>query len=387
MPPKRKRVAPPQTSEPAQPPKRDAAAVPSEYMCPISDEIMRDPVVCADGVTYDRPSIELWFAGGHSTNPVTCEQLPHLTLKPNLDLRKRVNKLIRERLKPKLDVLAEKNAQYVNLVVKNDDEPTYFRIKRSTPLSKLIDSYCQRKSLDTRAVRFMFDGNRIEPSKTPKMLRMEDNDVIDAMLTKIGSIGIFVCNESIVCDHGVTLPASSAPGVHWLMQPSAPCAPPPPEAVAAIAAALHGSSSARPPVPHSAPAFSCVSPAACAELRARVDRAHLAFASAKTQDKTTRLVVNDVAHGVVSNSCADDFRILMTVQQLRLIIGRDACARILSELETDSPDAIALRRTTASGRWINFHTDTAARTVQVMGGSFVSKPFFLKRDSCADSPH
>jgi hypothetical protein len=39
-------------------------------------------------------------------------------------------------------------------------------------------------------------------------------------------------------------------------------------------------------------------------------------------------------------------------------VNDDACASILRALETDEPDAI-------SGRWINFHTDAAARTVQV----------------------
>jgi hypothetical protein len=52
-------------------------------------------------------------------------------------------------------------------------------------------------------------------------------------------------------------------------------------------------------------------------------------------------------------------------QLLRSIVGDDAVARILNALETDAPDAIALRRTTASGRWINLHTDTTARTVYV----------------------
>ena len=52
-------------------------------------------------------------------------------------------------------------------------------------------------------------------------------------------------------------------------------------------------------------------------------------------------------------------------QLLRSIVGDDAVARILNALETDAADAIALRRTTASGRWINLHTDTAARTLHV----------------------
>ena len=82
---------------------------------------------------------------------------------------------------------------------------------------------------------------------------------------------------------------------------------------------------------------------------------------------TSRAANNDVAHATASHSCADGFRMLISLRELRAIVGKEACACILSELETDSPDAIALRRTTASGRWINFHTDTAARTVQVPG--------------------
>lgn len=62
--------------------------------------------------------------------------------------------------------------------------------------------------------------------------------------------------------------------------------------------------------------------------------------------------------------CKHSLRCHMS-QLLRSIVGDDAVARILNALETDAPDAIALRRTTASGRWINLHTDTAARTLHV----------------------
>ena len=222
--------------------------------------------------------------------------------------------------------------------------------------------------MDASVVRLMFMGNGIEDTVTPEELGMEDGDEIDAMLNQAGSIGIFVCNESIVCNDGNALPATSAPGAQWLMQPALPHPLPTPEAVAAVAAALHGSSSARPPLLlHSAPAFSCVSLDACAALRARVDGAHRAFVETNTSVAAPRAANNDVAHAVASHSCADDFRMLLSLRELLAIVGKEACACILAELETDSPDAIALRRTTASGRWINFHTDTAARTVQVPG--------------------
>ena len=60
--------------------------------------------------------------------------------------------------------------------------------------------------------------------------------------------------------------------------------------------------------------------------------------------------------------------ILVRPARFSLSLAIPPCERIcniLSALETDAPDAIAMHRTTASGRWINFHTDAAARTVQV----------------------
>ena len=67
-------------------------------------------------------------------------------------------------------------------------------------------------------------------------------------------------------------------------------------------------------------------------------------------------------------------------------MGDDACARILTALETDAPDAIALRRTSASGRWINFHTDKSARTVQVCACSSRVSSQRIRRVTLAQVP-
>ncbi|OAY80479.1 E3 ubiquitin-protein ligase PUB23 [Ananas comosus] len=69
--------------------------VPSYFVCPISLEIMRDPVILPSGITYDRQSIERWiFADGKTTCPVTRLPLPlpaddlDLDLTPNHTLRR-----------------------------------------------------------------------------------------------------------------------------------------------------------------------------------------------------------------------------------------------------------------------------------------------------------
>ena len=55
---------------------------PADFKCPISLELMTDPVTLGDGMTYERASIERWLAAGNTTSPVTNEQLPSLAFVP-----------------------------------------------------------------------------------------------------------------------------------------------------------------------------------------------------------------------------------------------------------------------------------------------------------------
>ncbi|XP_044507525.1 U-box domain-containing protein 26-like [Mangifera indica] len=62
--------------------------IPYHFRCPISLELMRDPVTVCTGQTYDRPSIESWIATGNTTCPVTRGPLTDFTLIPNHTLRR-----------------------------------------------------------------------------------------------------------------------------------------------------------------------------------------------------------------------------------------------------------------------------------------------------------
>ncbi|KAK7396769.1 hypothetical protein VNO78_17927 [Psophocarpus tetragonolobus] len=64
--------------------------VPSFFLCPISLEIMKDPVTVSTGITYDRESIETWlFSKKNTACPVTKQQLVDYTdLTPNHTLRR-----------------------------------------------------------------------------------------------------------------------------------------------------------------------------------------------------------------------------------------------------------------------------------------------------------
>ena len=56
---------------------------PEELRCPISLQLMSDPVIIASGQTYERVCVEKWFSDGHNTCPKTQQKLPHLSLTPN----------------------------------------------------------------------------------------------------------------------------------------------------------------------------------------------------------------------------------------------------------------------------------------------------------------
>ncbi|XP_014496821.1 U-box domain-containing protein 15 [Vigna radiata var. radiata] len=61
--------------------------IPHEFLCPITLEIMTDPVIIASGQTFERESIEKWFEANHKTCPKTRQPLQHMSLAPNCALR------------------------------------------------------------------------------------------------------------------------------------------------------------------------------------------------------------------------------------------------------------------------------------------------------------
>ncbi|KAM5577033.1 hypothetical protein ABKV19_007733 [Rosa sericea] len=61
--------------------------VPSVFLCPIFQEVMKDPHVAADGFSYEREAIGEWLRMGRDTSPMTNLQLTHTTLVPNRTLR------------------------------------------------------------------------------------------------------------------------------------------------------------------------------------------------------------------------------------------------------------------------------------------------------------
>lgn len=61
---------------------------PEDFRCPISLELMTEPVTVSTGQTYDRASIQKWLKSGNLICPKTGERLSSTELVPNTTLRK-----------------------------------------------------------------------------------------------------------------------------------------------------------------------------------------------------------------------------------------------------------------------------------------------------------
>ena len=57
---------------------------------------MEDPVIAADGHSYEKSEINAWFALGNNTSPKTGAALPHQFLTPNHALRNAIQDFLAE---------------------------------------------------------------------------------------------------------------------------------------------------------------------------------------------------------------------------------------------------------------------------------------------------
>ena len=77
----------------------EAEEVPDDYICPITAEIMTDPVSTMDGFTYERTAITEWLRT-NNTSPFTGATLESKALIPNLLVRSLLRAFIGARTAP-----------------------------------------------------------------------------------------------------------------------------------------------------------------------------------------------------------------------------------------------------------------------------------------------
>ncbi|XP_023398081.1 small ubiquitin-related modifier 1 isoform X2 [Loxodonta africana] len=72
--------------------------------------------------------------------------------------------------KPSTEDLGDKKeGEYIKLkVIGQDSSEIHFKVKMTTHLKKLKESYCQRQGVPMNSLRFLFEGQRIADNHTPK---------------------------------------------------------------------------------------------------------------------------------------------------------------------------------------------------------------------------
>lgn len=75
---------------------------------------------------------------------------------------------------------------HLNIKVSDGTSEIFFKIKRSTPLKRLMEAFAKRQGKSLDSIRFLSDGDRINGDQTPDDLDLDDGDVIEAHQEQIG---------------------------------------------------------------------------------------------------------------------------------------------------------------------------------------------------------
>ena len=68
----------------------DPDEIPAHFICPLTHQVMDDPVVTVDGMSYERNAILSHFRERGAIAPITAEPLESTTISPNLALRRAI---------------------------------------------------------------------------------------------------------------------------------------------------------------------------------------------------------------------------------------------------------------------------------------------------------
>ena len=136
--------------------------IPEEFICPITQKVMKDPVIGSDGHTYEKKAIMEWLVERKGISPMTCQTMAIDQLVPNIALRNAMERFLPQLTK---EITKENNIIVVekhdDKMVNNDNNtniPSYIIEKALNQGKPIInnnnDLYCQKEisRIDARKV-------------------------------------------------------------------------------------------------------------------------------------------------------------------------------------------------------------------------------------------
>ncbi|XP_025131960.3 WD repeat, SAM and U-box domain-containing protein 1 isoform X6 [Bubalus bubalis] len=73
-----------------------SSEIPDEFICPITRELMKDPVIASDGYSYEKEAMENWISKKKRTSPMTNLVLSSVILTPNRTLKMAIDRWLSE---------------------------------------------------------------------------------------------------------------------------------------------------------------------------------------------------------------------------------------------------------------------------------------------------
>ncbi|KAF8098679.1 hypothetical protein N665_0261s0044 [Sinapis alba] len=181
--------------------KSDNLTIPEDFLCPISLELMKDPVIVSTGQTYERSYIQRWIDCGNLRCPKTQQKLGNFTLTTNYVLRSLISQWCTEHN-------IEQPGGYMNSRNKNGDGDLSGDMSAIRALVRKLSTRSledRRTALsEIRSLSKRSTENRIligEAGAIPvlvKLLTSEDVETQEKAVTCVLNLSIYENNKELI---------------------------------------------------------------------------------------------------------------------------------------------------------------------------------------------
>lgn len=98
-----------------------------------------------------------------------------------------------------------KSETHINLKVSDGSSEIFFKIKRATPLKRLMEAFAKRQGKSIESIRFLYEGQRVNADSTPDEMDLEDGDVIEAHQEQVSYSSILLLSFTNYCIRSVVV--------------------------------------------------------------------------------------------------------------------------------------------------------------------------------------
>ncbi|XP_051118045.1 U-box domain-containing protein 15 [Andrographis paniculata] len=210
--------------------KINPVVIPKEFLCPITMEIMTDPVIVATGQTYERDNIEKWLASDRRTCPKTGKVLERDSIEEWLASDRRTCPKTGKVLE---HVLLTPNVALKNLIVQWCEKNNYHPSKKRENVSAAEAAPCSADDISSLVEKLSSSNSdelrkavttiRLLSKESPenrtlianvggirpllRLLSYRDSSIQEQSVTAILNLSIDKTNKQLISKEDVALPA------------------------------------------------------------------------------------------------------------------------------------------------------------------------------------